>query len=95
MFGEGSSTEVIARTISVQQATAEVYVIDAMAAGARIDFIRLSEELNITPDLFNTVHAAIVPAVSRLRELKDLLPEASYNQIRFIIACKMYDCVIE
>jgi len=80
----------IARHLGVQEDTAAVYIIHALAAGANIDHKRLAEELGISSSLFGTWSSTLTSSITCLRELKDLNDNATYNQLRFLIACKIH-----
>lgn len=92
-FSKGKDFHEISRELRVQRATAEVYTIDAFAAGKDIDTDRLAELLEITDESFSQLHQ-LLSVKDRLNEVKEAFPEVSYNQIRFVLACMIRDVVI-
>lgn len=92
-FSKGKDFHEISRELRVQRATAEVYTIDALTAGKDIDTDRLAELLEITEESFSQLHQ-LLSLKDRLNEVKEAVPEVSYNQIRFVLACMIRDVVI-
>ena len=89
-FSKGKDFREISRKLRVQRATAEVYTIDAFAAGKDIDMDRLAELLEITEESFSQLRQ-LLSLKDRLNEVKEALPDVSYNQIRFVLACMIRD----
>ena len=85
----GRDYKEIAACLGVQESTAAVYTIDALAAGAPLDHKRMATLLEITGETFETIKAVISSNPdSKLRTIRDELHESfSYNQIRFVLAC--------
>ena len=82
--------EEIAKILRVQKATAEVYVIDGVVAGAPIDMDNLLDEMNVSRPFFRAVERELErPGEITLRIIKDNLSaiDLTYNQIRCVIAC--------
>lgn len=65
-------------------------MIDMFAAGKDINMDRLSELLEITEESFSQIQR-LLSLKDRLNEVKEALPEVSYNQIRFVLACMIRD----
>ena len=61
MFQQGRNLDIVASIIGVKKATAEVYVVDALATGATIDHERLAGELCITSQLFYKCFVKVLP----------------------------------
>lgn len=93
-FQKGKNFEEIGRDLRVQRATAEVYTIDAFAAGKDIDPKRMAELLDVTEESFSALKEAL-NSKTRLSEVKEALPDCSYNQIRFVLACMIRDVDVE
>lgn len=93
---KGKDFQFIAREMQVALATAEVYAIDSFAANAPLNENMLARHLQVDSDAFEAIRAAIVKNTDRkLRSVKDELKDAfSYNQIRFVIACLIWDIEI-
>lgn len=92
-FSKGKDFHEISCELRVQRATAEVYTIDAFAAGKDINTDRLAELLEITEESFSQLQQ-LLSLKDRLNEVKEAFPEVSYNQIRFVLACMIRDVVI-
>lgn len=88
-FKNGRNYSEIAVTLGVQEATAEVYTIDALAAGAPLDHTRMANLLEIGGEAFDRIKAAITSNVNaKLGAIRaDLIESFSYNQIRFVLTC--------
>lgn len=93
MLQNGSSYREIASTLRVMEATAQVYTIDAFASGAPLDHVRMARLLDVNFQHFQRIKKAISEnSDSKLRTIRDNLGEsASYNQIRFVLACMIRD----
>ena len=93
LLKNGRDYKEIASSLRVQQSTAEVYTIDALAAGAPLDHGRMANLLGVTRDIFERVMTVITANTdSQLRTIRDELGESfSYNQIRFVLACMIRD----
>ena len=89
-FSKGKDFGEISRDLRIQRVTAEVYTIDTFAAGKDIDMDHLSELLQITEESFSQIQQ-LLSLKDRLNEVKEALPEVSYNQIRFVLACMIRD----
>ena len=89
MFGK-SYTDIksIARFLQVEIPTAEVYIIDALCAGApMISFERLMAELKVNRINLDRIANLIKAGVRTLRQIRDTLHhEVSYNQIKVVLA---------
>ena len=83
----------ITERIQIQAATAEVYAIDCLGAGMKLDHAVLATQLGVTPELFASIKSKVAYA-SRLHEIKDNIDESTYNQIHFVIACMIRDLLI-
>ena len=92
-FRSGKDFKTIAKILKVAEATAEVYGIDAFAAGAPMDHVRLAEVLQVTEENFERIKSCIEKGEDpKLRAIRDELHELfSYNQIRFVLACMIRD----
>lgn len=87
-FRSGKDFKTISQILNVAEATAEVYGIDAFAAGAPMDHVQLAEVLQVTKENFERIKSCIEKDQdSKLRTIRDELKEFSYNQIRFVLAC--------
>ena len=93
LLKNGRDYKEIASSLRVQQSTAEVYTIDALAAGAPLDHGRMANLLGVTRDIFERVMTVITANTdSKLRTIRDELGESfSYNQNRFVLACMIRD----
>ena len=89
-FSKGEDFCKISHKLRVQRATAEVYTIDAFAAGKDINPERLAELREITEESFSQIQQ-LLSLKDRLNEVKEALPEVSYNQTRFVLACIIRD----
>lgn len=88
----GKEFKEIAQTLHVAEATAQVYGIDAFAAGAPIDHAQLATSLQVTKPNFTVIQCCIEQNKDlKLRTIKDELKVFSYNQIRFVLACMIRD----
>ena len=90
-FRSGKDFKTMAKILKVAETTAEVYGSDAFAAGLPMDHTRLAEVLQVTEENFERIKSCIEkgeePKLSAIRdELNELF---SYNQIRFLLACKV------
>ena len=83
----------IAQCVQIQAATADVYAIDCLGAGMKLDYEVLATQLGVTPELFACIKSKVA-YVSHLQEIKDIIDESTYNQIRFVIACMIHDLLI-
>lgn len=92
-FKAGRSYREIAATLAVQEATAEVYTIDAFAAGAPLNHTRMANFLEIQGEDFERIKSAITAnSNAKLTTIRaDLNESFSYNQIRFVLACMIRD----
>lgn len=83
----------LASEMGIAKATAEVYAIDCLAAGRKIDHGQLASFLALTPDAFQRIKVTILSNEdNRLRTVRDSLSEEfSYNQIRFALACLIHE----
>ena len=87
-FKAGHSYRDIAATLAVQEATAEIYTIDAFAAGAPLNHTRMANLLEIQSEDFERMKSAITSnSNAKLATIPtDLYESFSYNQIRFVLA---------
>lgn len=69
-FSKGKDFSAISRELRVQRATAEVYTIDAFAAGKEIDHEHLAQLLGVPEDLFSQLQQLLF-AKDRLIEVKE------------------------
>ena len=90
LFSKGKDFGAISRELRVQRATAEVYSIDAFAAGKEIDTERLAELLGVTKVLHSQLQQLLLTKDS-FNQVKEAIPGCSYNQIRFVLACLIRD----
>ena len=83
----------LAADLNVVQATAEVYGIDCLAAGAEMDHEIIATFLDVTEESFSVIKREIFSNEDRkLRTIRDNLGEViTYNQIRFVIACLIHN----
>lgn len=83
----------ISARLRVQESTAEVYTIDALAAGAPLDHERMAILLGITGDTFEAIKKTIsCNKDAKLRSIRNELNESfTYNQVRFVLACMIRD----
>ena len=81
-FSKGKDFGKISRDLRIQRATAEVYTINA---SKDIDTDHLSELLEITEESFSQIQR-LLSSKDCLNEVKEALPEVSYNQTRFVVA---------
>ena len=88
-FALGKSLTQLASEMGIAKATAEVYAIDCLAAGRKIDHEQLASFLALTADAFQRIKVTILSNEdNRLRTIRDSLSEEfCYNQIRFVLAC--------
>ena len=78
--------------LHVAEATAQIYGIDAFAAGTPIDHLWLGSILEVGEEDFKTVKDCIERNNdNKLRSIRDELETFSYNQIRFVLACMIRD----
>ena len=85
----GKSLTQVSSELGIALATAEVYAIDCLAAGRKLNHELLANYLGISTDSFQRIKAAILSNEdNKLRTIRDALTEEfSYNQIRFVLAC--------
>ena len=83
----------IAREMSVEVATAEVYAIDSFAAKAPLDENILASYLQVDRESFLIIRDAINKNKDgKLSSLKEELKDNfTHNQLRFVIACLIRD----
>ena len=95
-FKAGHSYRDIAATMAVQEATAEIYTIDAFAAGAPLNHTRMANLLEIQSEDFERIKSAITAnSNAKLATIRaDLNESFSYNQIRFVLACMIRECEV-
>lgn len=88
-FKAGHSYRDIAAALAVQEATVEIYTIDAFAAGAPLNHMRMANLLEIQSEDFERIKSAITAnSNAKLATIRANLNESfSYNQIRFVLAC--------
>ena len=93
---EGKNFAALAADLNVAQATAEVYGIDCLAAGAELDHETIATFLDVTEESFSVIKREILSNEERkLRTIRDNLGEViTYNQIRFVIACLIHNLEI-
>ena len=93
LLKSGKNYTEIAGRMGVQESTAAVYTIDALAAGAPLDHERMANLLGVTGEMFETIKKTISSNTdSKLRSIRDELDESfTYNQIRFVLACMIRD----
>lgn len=93
LLKSGKNYTEIAGRMGVQESTAAVYTIDALAAGAPLDHERMANLLGVTGEMFETIKKTISSNTdSKLRSIRDELDESfTYNQIRFLLACMIRD----
>lgn len=79
----------LASELGIATATAEVYAIDCLAAGGKLDHKHIACDLGISTDAFYRIKVTIQSNEdNKLRTIRDALHEEySYNQIRFVLAC--------
>ena len=92
-FALGKSLTQLASEMGIAKATAEVYAIDCLAAGRKIDHEQLASFLALTADAFQRIKVTILSNEdNRLRTIRDSLSEEfCYNQIRFVLACLIHE----
>lgn len=75
--------------LGVSVATAEVYAIDCLAAGRKLDHERIARYLGVSSDVFQIIKVTIQSNDDdKLRTIRDSLQEEfSYNKICFVLAC--------
>ena len=85
----GKSLTQVSSELGIALATAEVYAIDCLAAGRKLDHELLASYIGISTDSFQRIKVAILSNEdNKLRTIRDALTEEfSYNQIRFVLAC--------
>lgn len=85
----GKSLTQLSSELGIAVATAEVYAIDCLAAGRKLDHEQLASYVGISTDSFQRIKIAILSNEdNKLRTIRDALTEEfSYNQIRFVLAC--------
>ena len=85
----GKSLTQLSSELGITLATAEVYAIDCLAAGRKLDHEILASYLGISTDSFQRIKMAILSNEdNKLRTIRDAFTEEfSYNQIRFVLAC--------
>ena len=78
--------------MGIAEPTAEVYGIDCLAAGAKLDHKLLASYLGLTPHAFQLIKGVIQSNEdNKLRTIRDELhTDFSYNQIRFVLACVIH-----
>lgn len=88
-FKNGRGYREIAATLGVEEDTAKVYTIDALAAGAPLSHSRMASLLEISGEEFENIKSSIISNTdAKLRTIRGNLNESfSYNQIRFVLAC--------
>ena len=85
-------TKTIGQSLKVAEATAEVYGIDAFAAGAPLNHVWLAEALQVSEENFERIKSHIEKDQDpKLRAIRDELKEFLYNQIRFVLAWMIWD----
>ena len=92
-FNNGKDFDAIARELRVQRSTAEVYTIDAFAAGKHVDHERMANLMDVTTELFAPIWESLQQK-DRLSEVKESVRGITYNQIRFVLACVIRDVEI-
>ena len=87
----GKSLTQLSSELGITVATAEVYAIDCLAAGRKLDHEILASYLGISTDSFQRIKMAILSNEdNKLRTIRDAFTEEfSYNQIRFVLACSI------
>ena len=90
---QGKNFAAVATDLNVAQATAEVYGIDCLAAGADLNHETMATFLNVTEESFEIIKREILSNEDKkLRTIRDNLGEVySYNQIRFVLACVIHN----
>ena len=85
MYGKKQPSSGEPRNLRVQESMAEVYTIDALAAGAPLDHGRMANLLGLTEEIFERARTVITAhANSKLITIRDELSRYfSYNRIRF------------
>lgn len=85
----GKSLTQLSSELGIAVATVEVYAIDCLAAGSKLDHEHLASYVGISTDSFQRIKIAILSNEdNKLRTIRDALTEEfSYNQIRFVLAC--------
>ena len=87
LFNKKDDFHQISLKLGVKLPTAEVYVIDGIAAGMPVEVKTAAELLQVDCEAFDAIKSFAHKAAS-LREIKDAFQDIfSYNQIRFVIAC--------
>ena len=88
----GKNFQELAEELKIAQATAEVYGIDCLAAGQDVDQT-IAKYLDIGQESFERIKSEIMSSNDKkLCTVRDnLREEFSYNQIRFVLACKIRD----
>lgn len=90
LLKSGQNYKEISARLRVQESTAEVYTIDALAAGAPLDHERMAILLGITGDTFEAIKNCNKDA--KLRSIRNEVNESfTYNQVRFVLACMIRD----
>jgi len=92
-FRSSKDFKTIAKILKVAEATAEVYGIDAFATKVSMDHMELAEVLQVTEEKFKRIKCCIEKGRDpKLHAIWDKLNELfSYNQIRFVSACRIRD----
>ena len=89
----GKNFVMLSSKINVAEATAEVYGIDCLAAGAELDHESEAKCLKVSKESFGVIKDEIMANEDKkLRTVWDHLGQLySYNQIRFVLACLIHD----
>ena len=83
-LNQGNNFATLATDLNVAQATAEVYGIDCLAAGADLNHETMATFLNVTEESFEII----------ISHRKGQPRRSLYNQIRFVLACLIHDLEI-
>ena len=89
----GKNFATLSSELNVAEATAEVYGIDCLAAGAELDHEYVAKCLKVSKESFGVIKGEIMANEDKkLRTVWDNLGQLySYNQIRFVLACLIHD----
>ena len=89
----GKNFATLSSELNVAEATAEVYGIDCLAAGADLDHKSVVKCLKVSKESFDVIKSEIMANEDKkLRTVWDNLGQLfPYNQMRFVLECLIHD----
>lgn len=89
----GKNFATLSSELNIAEATAEVYGIDCLAAGANLDHASVAKCLKISQESFDVIKSeTMANKDNKLHTVWDILGQLfSYSQIRFVLARLIQD----